>query len=191
MPTRVRGVSIEPVIRPRLKTAPHESVRIPRFWPAVLILALPVLLGLGVFLRRYRGTDRTAMVLALLVGIGLVLIFGLAWFQVAYGGREVSRHRLRWVGFHCGALAGLTGGPLGVTLLAVRWAIDQLGGPVGERFLPALVKALGALGMELLVGLPAFVTWSLVLGALIGFGVAEAIAACAPRDRRTLLLAQE
>jgi hypothetical protein len=131
------------------------------------------------------------MVLALLVGIGFVLVLGLAWFQVAFGGRELSRHRLRWVGSHCGALAGLTAGPIGITLLAVRWAIDQLGGPVGERFLPALVKALGALGMELLAGLPAYATWSLVLGALIGFGVAEAIAACAPRGRRTLLLVQE
>jgi hypothetical protein len=164
------------------KTAlPYEIVRVPCFWPAVAILVTPVLLGVGVFLRRYRGTDRTALALAVLVGIGLALLCGLAWFQAFWGGREVSRTQLRWAGFRIGGIAGLAAGPIALGLLGVRWAIDQLGGPVGEQFLPALMKALGALMLELLSGLPVFAVLSMLLGALAGWGVAEVIVACCPR----------
>ncbi len=155
-------------------------MRVARSWLALVILAVPVLLGLGVFLRRYRGTDRTALALAVLVGVGLTLLWGLAWFQLRWAGREVGRNQLRWAGFRIGGFAGLLTGPIAVALLGVRWAIDQLGGPVGEQFLPALFKALAALAFELASGVPVFATLSMLLGALAGWLVVEMIAACCP-----------
>jgi len=154
-------------------------VRIPRLWPIVGILATPVIIGLMVFLRRYRGTDRTAMALAVLVGIGVCLVFGLAWFQRRFGGTEMNRQRLRWIGFRCGAVAGVCAGAVGVNLLAVRWAIDQLGGPVGEQFGPAFLRALAALGGELSSGLPAYLGAGVMMGSVFGLITAEAIGACA------------
>jgi len=155
-------------------------VRVVRFWPAVIVVAVPVILGVGVFLRRYRGTDRTALALAVLVSIGLTLLCSLAWFQVRWAGRHVGRNQLRWAGFRIGAFAGFLAGPIAVGLLGVRWAIDQLGGPVGEQFLPALVKALSALALEVVSGIPVFAVLSMLLGALTGWAVAEIIAACCP-----------
>jgi hypothetical protein len=157
------------------------AVRIPRLWSVVVILATPVLIGLGVFLKRYRGTDRTAMALAVLVGGGLCLLVGLAWFQRRFSGKVMSRQSLRWVGFRWGAVAGACAGGIGVVLLAVRWAIDQLGGPVGEQFLPAFLRALSALWWTTLPGLPAYLAVGVVLGVAIGLAAAEAVGACAER----------
>ena len=162
-------------------TRSGAAVRIPRLWPIVAILALPVLIGLGVFLKRYRGTDRTAMALGVLVGGGLCLILGLAWFQRRFGGTVMSRQSLRWVGFRWGAVGGACAGGVGVVLLAVRWAIDQLGGPVGEQFVPAFFRALAALWWTTLPGLPAYLAVGIVLGVAIGLAVAEAVGACAER----------
>ena len=162
-------------------TRSGAAVRIPRLWPVVAILATPVLIGLGVFLKRYRGTDRTAMALGVLVGSGLCLVVGLAWFQRRFSGAAMSRQGLRWVGFRWGAVAGACAGGVGVVLLAVRWAIDQLGGPVGEQFLPAFLRALSALWWTTLPGLPAYLAVGVVLGGAIGLAVAEAVGACAAR----------
>ena len=154
-------------------------VRVPRLWPMVGILTTPVALGLGVFLRRYRGADRTAMALGVLVGAGICLIVGLAWFQRRFGGTEMDRQTLRWTGFQWGAIAGGCAGGIGIVLLAVRWAIDQLGGPVGEQFGPAFLRALLALWWETLSGLPAYLAAGIVMGGVLGLGVAEVVGACA------------
>lgn len=158
-----------------------EMLRIPRLWPIVAILATPVLIGVGVFLKRYRGTDRTAMALGVLIGVGLCLVLGLAWFQRRFGGTTMSRQSLRWVGFRWGAVGGACAGGVGVVLLAVRWAIDQLGGPVGEQLVPAFLRALAALWWTTLPGLPAYLAVGVVLGAAVGLMVAEAVGACARR----------
>ncbi len=160
-------------------TRSGEMVRIPRLWPIVAILATPVLIGVGVFLKRYRGTDRTAMALGVLIGVGLCLLLGLAWFQRRFGGTTMSRQRLRWIGFRWGAVGGACAGGVGVMLLAVRWAIDQLGGPVGEQFVPAFLRALAALWWTTLPGLPAYLAVGVVLGVAVGLIVAEAVGACA------------
>lgn len=167
--------------------AREPALRVPSLWPLIVILATPVAIGFGVFLKRYRGTDRTAMVLGVLVGAGLCLILGLAWFQRRFGGTAMSRDGLRWLGFRCGAVAGACAGGVGVVLLAVRWAIDQLGGPVGEQFLPAFVRALSALWWTTLPGLPAYLAIGLVLGGVLGLVIAEAIAACAKPVRNVPL----
>jgi hypothetical protein len=156
-------------------------VRVPRLWPMVGILATPVALGLGVFLRRYRGADRTAMALGVLVGAGICLVVALAWFQRRFGGKKMDRQTLRWTGFRVGAIAGGCAGGIGIVLLAVRWAIDQLGGPVGEQFGPAFLRALLALWWKTLPGLPAYLAAGIVLGGVLGLGAAEAIGACARR----------
>jgi hypothetical protein len=155
------------------------AIRIPTLWPLIVIVATPVAIGLGVFLKRYRGTDRTAMALGVLVGTGLCLILGLAWFQRRFGGAPMSRHNLRRVGFRCGAIAGACAGGVGVVLLAVRWAVDQLGGPAGEQFLPAFLRAFSALWWTTLPGLPAYLAVGIVVGGVCGLLVAEAIGACA------------
>jgi hypothetical protein len=165
----------------KVTTRGGTVVRVPRLWPMVGILATPVVLGLGVFLRRYRGADRTAMALGVLVGAGICLIASLAWFQRRFGGTEMDRQTLRWTGFQCGAIAGGCAGGVGIVLLAVRWAIDQLGGPVGEQFGPAFLRALLALWWNTLSGLPAYLAAGIVLGGALGLGVAEAVGACARR----------
>ena len=156
-------------------------LRVPRLWPVIGLLATPVFIGAGVFLRRYRGADRTAMVLAVLVGIGVCLLLALVRFQIRFGGTTMGRQALRWIGFRSGAVAGALAGGVGVTLLAARWAIDQLGAPVGEQFLPAFTRALLALWWTTLSGLPAYLAAGVVVGAVVGLGVAEAIGACARR----------
>lgn len=165
----------------RMAPTAHRAaaVRIPQLWPMVVILATPVAIGLGVFLKRYRGTDRTAMALSALVGSGVCLILGLAWFQRRFGGRIMTRQSLRWVGFRFGAVAGVLAWGAGVALLAARWAIDQLGGPAGERFGPAFLRSFSALWWTTLPGLPAYVATGIVLGAVLGLIIAEAVGACA------------
>ncbi len=162
-------------------THPAAVVRVPQLWPVVVILATPVAIGVGVFLKRYRGADRTAMALSVLVGVGICLILGLAWFQRRFGGTAVSRQSLRWIGFRSGAVAGVCAWGVGVALLAARWAIDQLGGPVSERFGPAFTRALSVLWWTTLPGLPAYLAAGIVLGAVLGLVVAEAVGACARR----------
>ena len=164
-----------------MATTNDDAIRIPQLWAVVGILATPGVSGLLVFLRRYRGADRTAMALGVLVGIGLCTVVGLAWFQRRFGGTEMSRGRLRWIGFRCGAVAGVCAGAVGVILLAVRWAIDQMGGPVGEKFIPAFLRALMALWVEMTIGLPAYLAVGIVMGSLLGLGIAEAIGACSRR----------
>jgi hypothetical protein len=157
-----------------------ESIRIPCLWPALGILVLLTGTGIVVFLRRYRGADRTALALAVLEGIGICLVVVLGWFQCRHGGTIVRRHWLRWVGFRCGAVVGAAAGGLGIFLLAVRWGIDQLGGPVSEEFLPAFWRALAALLTETATGLPAYIPVGLVTGAVIGLAVAEIVGRCVP-----------
>jgi hypothetical protein len=166
------------------------TVRIPGLWPIVVILATPVAIGLGVFLKRYRGTDRTAMALAVLVGTGICLVLALAWFQRRFGGVAMRRQTLRWIGFRWGAAGGACAGGIGVVLLAARWAIDQLGGPVGEQFAPAFSRALVALWWTTVPGLPVYLAVGTLLGAILGLGVAEAIGSCA-RSVRSAPLAED
>jgi len=162
-------------------TTSDDVIRVPRLWAVVGILTTPAAIGLLVFLRRYRGADRTAMALGVLVGIGLCAAAGLAWFQRRFGGTEMSRRRLQWIGFRCGAVAGVCAGAVAVILLAIRWAIDQMGGPVGEQFIPAFLRALMALWVEMFTGLPAYLAVGIVVGSLLGLGIAEAIGACSRR----------
>jgi hypothetical protein len=156
-----------------------DRLCVPRLWPVVGILVVLAGIGLGVFLRRYRGADRTALALALLEGIGLCLIPMLAWAQCRLGGRVVSLGSLRWMGFRAGALVGLGAGGVAILLLAIRWGIDQLGGPVSEEFFPAFLRALQALVRETATGLPAYLTVGLVAGSLLGLGAAEICGRCA------------
>ena len=93
----------------------------------------------------------------------------------------MRRQALRWIGFRFGAVAGALAGGVGITLLAARWAIDQLGAPVGEQFLPAFTRALLALWWTTLSGLPTYLAAGVVVGAVVGLGVAEAIGACSRR----------
>jgi len=143
------------------------------------ILATPVALGLGVFLRRYRGADRTAMALGVLVGAGICLIAALAWFQRRFGGTDMDRQTLRWTGFQCGLIAGGCAGGIGIVLLAVRWAIDQLGGPVGEQFWPAFCVRCWRSGGRPCRGLPAYLAAGIVLGGALGLVLPRRVAACA------------
>ncbi|HSB73420.1 MAG TPA: hypothetical protein VLT62_29180 [Candidatus Methylomirabilis sp.] len=158
-----------------------EIIRIPRVRAVVLALASLVLIGLGVFFRRYRGADRTAMALSVLVGAGICLVTGLSWFQGRFGGEVMPRRRLWGIGAGCGALAGACTSGVGIVLLAARWALDQQSGPVADPFLPAFLRALRALGFEMSVALPAYVAVGAVLGGLCGLGVAEAISISAER----------
>jgi hypothetical protein len=162
-------------------TSQRDRIRAPRLWAVIGVVGTLVAIGLVVFLRRYRGADRTAMALGLLDGAGVWLVLVLTWFQLRFGGTVITRQRLRWIGFRCGALAGVGTGVVGVLLLAVRWAIDQLGGPVGERFMPAFLRAVATLGVETTTGLPAYVAVGIVAGSLIGLGVAEGLGVCAQR----------
>ncbi len=144
-------------------------------------LAAVVIIGLTVFLRRYRGADRTAMALSLLVGGGLCLMLGLAWFQLRFCHRVLPRRVLRGIGLRYGALAGALTGGIGIVLLAVRWAMDQLASPVSEPFLVAFWRALVALGEHLAAGAVAYLAAGAMLGALVGFFIAEAVGISADR----------
>ena len=165
-----------------------ESIRIPRLRAVVLALASLVIIGLGVLFQRYRGADRTAMALSVLVGAGLCLIAGLSWFQCRFGGDLMPRQRLWGIGVRCGALAGAFTSGGGIVLLSVRWALDQQAGPVGGPFMPAFLRALGSLGFEMSIGLLAYSAVGAVMGALTGLGIAEAIGISA--ERRPVLEAE-
>ena len=158
-----------------------EIIRIPRLRAVVLALASLVLIGLGVFFRRYRGADRTAMALSVLVGAGICLVMGVSWFQGRFGGEVMPRRRLWGIGARCGALAGACTSGVGIVLLAARWALDQQAWPMGEPLLPAFLRALRALGFEMSAALPAYLAVGAVVGGLCGLGVAEAIGISAER----------
>ena len=159
----------------------QETIRIPRLRAVVASLVILVTIGLLVFLQRYRGADRTAMALSLLTGGGLCLVVALAWFQRRFSGAVMTRRDLRRIGLRSGAVAGVCTAGVGVCLLAARWAIDQLAGPAGERFFPAFLRALAALGLEMALGFPAYLAVGAVVGVLVGLVVAEAIGISAER----------
>ena len=158
-----------------------EVIRIPRLRAVVAALATLVVIGLVVFLRRYRGADRTAMALSLLTGAGLCLVVALAWFQRRFSGAVMTRRTLWGIGLRHGVVAGVCTSGFGVCLLAVRWAMDQQAGPVGELFLPGFLRAVATLGLQMAAGLPAYLVVGAVAGALAGLGIAEAIGISAER----------
>jgi hypothetical protein len=159
----------------------HETIRIPRLRGFLVVLAGLVVIGLLVFLQRYRGADRTAMALSMLGGGGLCLIVALSWFQRRWGGRVMTRLGLWGLGLRVGAVAGLCTSGVGVVLLAVRWAIDQQAGPLSRPFLRAFARALVTLGLEMAGGFPAYLAVGAVVGALVGLAVAEVIGISAQR----------
>jgi hypothetical protein len=158
-----------------------EIIRIPRVRAAVLALACLGVIGLGVLLRRYRGADRTAIALSVLVGAILCLMAGLTWFQCRFGGEVMPRHRLWWIGVRCGALAGAFTSGVGMMLLSARWALDQQAGPVGGPFLPAFLSAFNSLSSGMSLGFLAYVAVGGVMGALTGLAIAEGIGISAER----------
>ena len=164
----------------------QEIIRIPRLRGFVVALAMLVVLGLLVFLQRYRGADRTAMVLSMLGGAGMCLVVALIWFQRRWSGQVMTRLNLWGVGLRSGAVAGICTSGFGVVLLALRWAIDQRSGPAAEPVLPAFLRALATLGMEMASGIPAFLAAGAAVGALVGFAVAEVIGISAERIPPTL-----
>ncbi len=159
----------------------QETIRIPRLRAFVAALTTLVVIGLLVFVQRYRGADRTAMALSVLGGAGLCLVVALIWFQCRWSGRVMTRLSLWGIGLRSGAVAGVCTSGVGVILLAVRWAIDQQAGPIAEPFLPAFSHALASLTMEMAAGFPAFLAAGAVVGALTGMAVAEAIGISAER----------
>ena len=164
----------------------QEIIRIPRLRAFAVALATLVVIGLLVFLQRYRGADRTAMVLSVLGGAGLCLVVALIWFQRRWSGRVMTRLSLWGIGLRSGAVAGVCTSGVGVVLLAVRWALDQRAAPAGDLFLPAFVHALATLGVEMARAFPAYVAAGAVVGALIGLAVAEAIGISGERIAPTL-----
>jgi hypothetical protein len=168
-----------------------ETIRIPSLRAVVVALATLVAIGLVVFLRRYRGADRTAMALSLLVGGGICLVAALAWFQRQFG-RTIMRRRDLWeIGLRWGALAGACTSGIGIGLLAARWAIDQGAGPAGDTFLPAFQKSLAALAAGMLWGLPAYLAVGALVGALAGLAVAQAIGMSAGRPNPSASLSPD
>jgi hypothetical protein len=159
----------------------HECIRIPRLRAFVVALATLVVIGLLVFLQRYRGADRTAMVLSVLGGTGLCLVVALIRFQRRWSGQAMTRRSLWGIGLRSGAVAGICTSGVGVCLLALRWAMDQRVAPGGDLFLPAYFHALVALGVEMARALPAYAAAGAVVGALVGLAVAEAIGISAER----------
>ena len=157
----------------------REVIRVPNVRAMVVVFATLIGTGVVVFLRRYRGADRTALALDLILAAALCLIAGLAWFQRRFGGERMTRGRLREVGLRAGILAGLGGVVVSAGLLSLRWALDQQASLVAERLGPAFVRALQALAVSLAAGLPAYLGLGAVIGALLGLGVAEAIWASA------------
>ena len=162
-------------------TRSQEVMRIPRLRALVSTLAILVLIGILVFLQRYRGADRTAIALSVLGGAGLCLVAALLRFHWKFSGLVMTRLSLWGIGLRSGAVAGLCTSLVGVVLLAVRWAIDQQAAPAGDLFLPAFLRALVALGTKMAVGFPVYLAVGAVVGALVGLAVAEAVAISAER----------
>ena len=162
-------------------TRSGETICIPRLRAAVVSLGILVLIGILVFLQRYRGADRTAMALSILGGTGLCLVVGLIRFHCKFSGLVMTRLSLWGIGLRSGAVAGPCATVVGVVLLAVRWTIDQQAGPTGDLFLPAFLRALVSLGTGMAAGFPGFLAVGAGMGALVGLAVAEAIAITAKR----------
>jgi hypothetical protein len=160
----------------------EETIRIPGLWAVIAALATLVAIGLLVFLRRYRGADRTALTLSLLAGAGACLVIALAWFQCRFRGEQMTRRDLWGIGLRWGAIAGVCTSGVSVTLLAVRWAVDEQASVVGGQFGQAFLRALGTLGIEMAVSFPAYLAVGAVVGALTGLAVAEAIGVSARRE---------
>jgi predicted membrane channel-forming protein YqfA (hemolysin III family) len=158
-----------------------DLVRIPRLRAVVTAVATLAVIGVAVFLRRYRGADRTAVALSLLVGGGVCLMVGLAWFHVRFCQRVMTRRALRGIGLRYGALAGTLTGGIGIVLLAVRWGMDQLASPASDPFPAAFWRALVALGEHLADGAVAYLASGALVGALVGLFIAEAIGISADR----------
>ena len=159
----------------------RETIRIPRLRAFAVALATLVVIGLLVFLQRYRGADRTAMALSVLGGAGLCLVVALIRFQRRWSGQAMTRLSLWGIGLRSGAVAGVCTSGVGVVLLALRWAMDQRTAPAGEFFVPAFFHALATLGMEMARAFPAYVAAGAVVGALVGLAVAEGIGISAER----------
>ena len=158
-----------------------ETIRIPRLRALVVSLGILVLIGILVFLQRYRGADRTAIALSILGGAGFCLIVALFRFHCKFSGHVMTRLSLWGIGLRSGAAAGFCATVVGVVLLAVRWTIDQQAGPAGDLFLPAFLRALASLGRGMAASFPAYMVVGAVVGALLGLVVAEAIAISAKR----------
>ncbi len=158
-----------------------DLIRIPRLGAVVAAVATLVAIGVAVFLRRYRGADRTAMALSLLVGGGVCLMSGLAWFQCRFSQRVMPRHALRRIGLRYGAVGGMLTGGIGIVLHAVRWGMDQLASPASDPFLAAFWRALVALARHLAAGAVAYLAIGAMTGALIGLVLAETIGISAER----------
>ena len=159
----------------------QETIRIPRLRAFAAAVATVVVIGILVFLQRYRGADRTAMALSVLGGGGLCLVVGLVWFQRRFSGRVMTRLGLWGAGLRIGAIAGACNTAVSVVLLALRWAMDQQASPYGDLLFPSFVHALAALGKQTARGFPAYVATGAVVGALIGLATAEAIGISAER----------
>lgn len=160
----------------------EETIRIPRLRAVMAALTTLVGFGLVIFLRRYRGADRTALVLSLLTGAGLCLVPALIWFHRRFSGARLTRRELWGIGLRWGAVAGLCTSGVSVTLLAVRWAVDERASPAGGHLVQAFLHALATLGIEMAVGFPAYLAVGALVGALTGLAVAEAIGTLARRE---------
>jgi len=160
----------------------EEMIRIPRLRAVIAALATLVAIGLVVFLRRYRAADQTAMALSLLTGAGLCLVVTLTWFQFRFSGERMTCRDLRGIGLRWGSIAGVCTSGVSVTLLSLRWALDERASPVGERFVQAFLRALGTLGIEMALSFPAYLAVGAAVGALTGLAVAEAIGFSAPHE---------
>lgn len=158
-------------------------IRIPSLRAVAGILSVLVAIGLVVFLRRYRGADRTAMAFGLTVGAGLCLMVATLWFQHRFAGSAMTRRALRRIGMKSGAVAGgATIGPI-LGLLALRWGLDQMATPAGDHFLPAFLRAFSALAVEMVWGIPQYLVAGAMVGAVAGLLLAEVLAVLAPGIR--------
>lgn len=152
-----------------------ERIRVPRLRAFLVALSGVVALGVLVFLRRYRSTDRTALVLGLLVGAGVCLVLALAWFQWRFAGTSMPRRQLWRAGVRYGVVAGIGTLIVGVILLAVRWALDQRLSPAAEAFGPGFLGALRDFAQQMVGGAAAFLVAGGAIGGLVGLLVAEVI----------------
>src|SRR5512138_117082 len=94
-----------------------EVIRAPRVRAVAAVLLALVATGLVVFLRRYRGGDRTAVALSLLSAVGVCLALALLWFQYRVGGRTVAVGCVREAGLRAGLLGGLCMAEMAAVLL--------------------------------------------------------------------------
>ena len=161
-------------------TGERTAIRVPNIRALTALASVLVAIGLSVFLRRYRGADRTAMAFGLTVGAGTCLMVALLWFQRRFAGTIMTRRALRRLGTKSGAVAGGCTIGVAIGLLALRWGIDQAAGPAGDQFGPAFVRAFSALAVQMAWGIPLYLAVGAAVGALLGLGLAELIGSAAP-----------